>query len=261
MTLQNPVSQRLTSVIERFAEGNEKRFAESIGVKPAVINNYTKGKQQSKPGFEVLQKICETYPAINIEWLINGRGQMEKAKLKPATERVLVTTQDTAGNVSIPVINRRAAANYLTGYKTQEYFEEMDAINLPTSFVRGKQFYALQVTGDSMEPTLHDGDYLICHLCERADWDYLNDGEVCVLVTDERGLQVKRIKNRLSNGYVTCLSDNKRHTAFNLTYNEVLEIWRVSWKLSADLSLNAGLDDRLAQIEDRLERMERLKLL
>jgi hypothetical protein len=41
----------------------------------------------------------------------------------------------------------------------------------------------------------------------------------------------------------------------------VLEIWRVSWKLSSDLSLNAGLDDRLAQIEDRLERMERLKLL
>jgi phage repressor protein C with HTH and peptisase S24 domain len=257
--LRNLVSQRLSEIIEQFAEGNEKRFAESIGVKPAVINNYTKGKQQSKPGFEVLQKICDTYPSINIEWLINGRGQLRKGQTKP-TERVLITTQDTSGNTSVPLINRRAAANYLTGYQTQEYFEELDAINLPPGFVRGKQFYALQVSGDSMEPTLYDNDFVICHAVERSDWEYINDGEVCVVATQERGLQVKRLRNRFSSGYVACLSDNKKHLPFNLGAEELLEIWRVSWKLSANLSDNSGLYDKLADIESRLERVERLKV-
>jgi phage repressor protein C with HTH and peptisase S24 domain len=255
---RNLVSQRLSDIIEQFAEGNEKRFAESIGVKPAVINNYTKGKQQSKPGFEVLQKICDAYPSINIEWLINGRGQLLKGRSKP-TERVLVTTQDTSNNVSVPVINRRAAANYLTGYQTQEYFEELDAINLPRAFVRGKQCYALQVAGDSMEPTLYDSDFVICQAVDRADWEYINDGEVCVVATQDRGLQVKRLRNRFVQGYVTCQSDNRKHLAFNLSAEELLEIWRVSWKLSANLADNSGLYDKLAEIESRLERVERLK--
>jgi phage repressor protein C with HTH and peptisase S24 domain len=253
--MEGAVSQRLIQIIGYFADGNEKRFAESIGVKPAVINNYTKGKQQSKPGFEVLQKMAATYPTLNIEWILSGKGHMLKSAAD--NERIFVIPQTNTDIVAVPVINRRAAANYLSGYQTQEYFEELDFINLPRNFVKGKPCYALQVTGDSMEPTLYENDYLICHLIDRSEWEYLDEGQVCVIVS-ERGLQVKRIKNKLHSRFLTLVSDNPKHPPFDIEHDEVMEIWKVNWRLTDKLSpASEYLNHRIAQLEARLERIEK----
>ncbi len=251
------VNQRLMKVVDHFTKGNEKRFAEQIGVSPAVINNYTTGKQQSKPGFEVLSKICEQFPDINIEWLINGRGGMLKGAAVQSSPRLVVSTQDTSGNVTVPIINRRAAANFLTGYQTQEYFEEMDALLLPGSLLRDGQYFALQVSGESMAPTLHDSDLVICRQVDRGRWDRLPDGEVCVVASETKGLQVKRIQNTLADGYLRCLSDNREHPPFSLLAEDIIEIWKVGWKLSAYLTNDtAGLYNKMDELEARMEQLE-----
>jgi phage repressor protein C with HTH and peptisase S24 domain len=259
----NLVSERLTMLIEHLANGNEKRFAESIQVKPAVINNYTTGKQQSKPGFEVMSKILEKYPQVNIDWLITGSGEMVKTDKKKNPFQVIISTQDTKGNLVVPVINRKAAANYLTGHQTQEYFEQLDTLNLPSNFRKGTQSYALQVSGDSMQPTLYDGDLVICSLCETTDWEYLNDGEVFVVVS-EKGLQVKRIKNQLqSKQSIVFVSDNKFHKPFSLHAQEIQELWKVNYRLSANLGsaeLDEDLETRINLLESRMEKLERKQL-
>ncbi|MCS6967067.1 MAG: S24 family peptidase [Cytophagales bacterium] len=248
--MESAVSERLIQIIAHFSGGNEKRFAESVGVKPAVINNYTKGKQQSKPGFEVLQKITAAYPSLNIEWLLSGKGNMLK-------ESSFAFKQNDSESVAIPVINRKAAANYLAANHTQEYFEELENIYLPRNFVKGKRCYALQVTGDSMEPTLYENDYLICHLLDRAEWEYLNEGQICVIVS-QRGLQVKRIKNKSHSHYVTLVSDNPKHPPLNIPHEEIIEIWKVNWRLTDQLSpLTDSFENRLASIEARLEQLEK----
>lgn len=251
----NLVSERLTMLVEALANGNEKKFAESIGVKPAVINNYTTGKQQSKPGFEVLSKILEKYPQTNIDWLITGFGTMLKTDKQNGRFQVIVSTQDTNGNLVVPVINRKAAANYLTGHQTQEYFEQLDTINLPTSFKKGVQSYALQVSGDSMQPTLFDGDLVICSLCEPSDWEYVSDGEVCVVVS-EKGLQVKRVKNQLRNQQnMVFISDNKLHRPFIMHAEEIQQLWTVNYKLSSKLS-DEGIEDESNNVENRVSILE-----
>jgi phage repressor protein C with HTH and peptisase S24 domain len=253
------VNERLISLIDVLTRGNEKKFAESIGVKPAVINNYTTGKQQSKPGFEVLRKILDVYPDVNMEWLLAGKGEMLKSQRKNAMN-IVVATQDTTGNFVVPVINRKAAANYLTGHQTQEYFEQLDALNLPPTFKRSSNpSYALQVAGDSMMPTLYDGDLVICTLTNPSDWEYLNDGEVYVVVS-ENGLQVKRMKNRLNTHQdMLFISDNKAHKPFALHADEILELWKVHWKLSTHLEENHDdeLVNKLHTLESRLERLEK----
>ncbi|MCS7018832.1 MAG: LexA family transcriptional regulator [Cytophagales bacterium] len=250
--MEGAVSQRLMAIIKHFANGNEKRFAESIGVKPAVINNYTRGKQQSKPGFEVLQKMAATYPSLNIEWILSGKGQM--LKQTDSEHAFAFNAHDT---VAIPVINRRAAANYLVGYQTQEYFEELEVMNMPRSLLRGKQCYALQVVGDSMQPTLYENDYLICHLIDRAEWEYLSEGQICVIVS-ESGLQVKRIKNKQHNQYLTLVSDNPKHPPFKIAHEAIIEIWKVNWRLTNRLTPDSeDLHNRILQLEARLERVEK----
>ncbi len=267
-TRENVVSVRLSMLIDVVCNGNEKRFAESIGVKPAVINNYTTGKQQSKPGFEVLSKILATYPDVNIDWLITGQGSMLRSdrflnKFKANQPRILVSTQDTKGNTTVPIINLRAAANYLTGHQTQEYFEQLDSLNLPSHFKGNKQSYALQVSGDSMFPTLHDGDLVICSYCSPSDWEYVNDGEVYVVVS-EKGLQVKRVQNQLSTTKDMIFnSDNKYHKPFKLAAEEIIELWKVNWKLSADLDLplqEDNLEARVEMLETKLEKLAKKRV-
>jgi phage repressor protein C with HTH and peptisase S24 domain len=260
--MENLVSERLTLLVEALANGNEKRFAESIGVKPAVINNYTTGKQQSKPGFEVLSKILDKYPQTNIDWLITGYGTMLKTDKQNGRFQVIVSTQDTTGNLVVPVINRKAAANYLAGYQTQEFFEQLDSINLPSSFKKGLQSYALQISGDSMQPTLLDGDFVICSLCEASDWEYLSDGEICVVVS-EKGLQVKRIRNQLrTQQNMVFISDNKLHPPFVMHAEEIQQLWKVNYRLSSKFAddhegNSNSLDSRVSILESKVEKLER----
>ena len=54
------------------------RFAEIIGVQPSGISHILSGR--NKPGFDFIQKILTSYPSLNAEWLIMGKGNMLKSE-------------------------------------------------------------------------------------------------------------------------------------------------------------------------------------
>ncbi|MDB5269716.1 MAG: transcriptional regulator [Hymenobacter sp.] len=171
----------------------------------------------------------------------------------PAEPRIVVVTPDVAGNRTVPIVNRKAAASYLTGYQTQEYFEELDALTLPAYLLRGSgQGLVIQVVNDSMEDTIFEGDYLVCRLVERGQWHEITDFSVCVVVTDSRGVQVKRIKNRLvRDGLLRLSSDNRRYPSFNVFPDDIHQIWQVAFLLTANLPNRADtLYRKLDSLED-----------
>ncbi len=53
------------------------RFSENIGVSTVTVHNIIKARR-SKPGFEVIQKILNTYPDLSTDWLLLGSGEMWK---------------------------------------------------------------------------------------------------------------------------------------------------------------------------------------
>ena len=54
------------------------RFADIIGVQPSSISHILSGR--NKPGFDFIQKILTSYPSLNAEWLIMGKGNMLKSE-------------------------------------------------------------------------------------------------------------------------------------------------------------------------------------
>ena len=70
------INDRITELIGQL-EMNANSFADTIGVKSAVIYNIVKGRR-SKPSFEVLQKILMAFQAINANWLLRGEGDLWK---------------------------------------------------------------------------------------------------------------------------------------------------------------------------------------
>ncbi len=59
------------------------RFAEIIGVQPSGISHILSGR--NKPGFDFIQKVLRSYPALSAEWLIMGRGDMYKREQSEKT--------------------------------------------------------------------------------------------------------------------------------------------------------------------------------
>ncbi len=266
MQPEKNINDRIGELIEALGI-SPGAFSGQIGVAPTVIYNIIAGRR-SKPSFEVLEKIVDTVPGLSLDWLVKGWGNMfntipevsvignaNKIGISTNSDQIVVATQDTYGNATIPMINRKAAANYLSGFQSQEFFEELDPVILPNHMLKPGQHFLLQVTGDSMETTFHDGDWVLCRYVERAQWLNLRDFDCYVLVSQDRGMQLKRIKNRLKeHGFIRCRSDNRTHSPFNLAYEEIVEVWHVEWKLSAYFpNLNEDLYRKMSFVEEEIQ--------
>lgn len=66
------IHERFKQLMEIFNH-NPYSFSEEIGVSSTVIYNIIGGRR-SNPGFELLEKIKERYPEVDLNWLVSGIG-------------------------------------------------------------------------------------------------------------------------------------------------------------------------------------------
>jgi transcriptional regulator with XRE-family HTH domain len=71
----NEIGSRIKELMFRL-ELNQTAFAESIGVSQTAIVKII--NKQSKPRFSLLEAICEKYPQVSKDWLMNGTGEIFK---------------------------------------------------------------------------------------------------------------------------------------------------------------------------------------
>ncbi len=69
---------RIEILIEKKCDGTSKKFAEEVGIQPGTISNIL--KDRNKPSLDVMQRILHHYLDVNPEWLILGKGEMERQK-------------------------------------------------------------------------------------------------------------------------------------------------------------------------------------
>ncbi|NBC35741.1 transcriptional regulator [Novosphingobium sp. FSY-8] len=106
--------------------------------------------------------------------------------------------------------------------------QAIGALRFAASWLRGQGFdpamlTAIAVTGDSMEPTLRDGDEILVDRTPRP----MRDGIHVVRVGD--GLLVKRL-DLAQPGRIGLISDNPAYRPLDLPREEVAIIGRVVWK-------------------------------
>lgn len=263
------VNQRFFECIAMLKSRNEinsdREFALSIDVSPSNLGD-VKANRRSVT-LEILNRATDKF-GINSSYIVTGAGRpfikaSDQSEPVPAKTRevVVVATQDTSGNTTVPLINHKAAATFVTGYQSQEWFEEQDSILLPSYMIKEGQCYALQVSGDSMEPTLLQDDWVICRLLDTADYRYLSDGEVYVVVSPQKGIQIKRLRNRLHQyGVIRCLSDNPKHETFDIPESELLQVWKVEWHLRSHLpEVSPDMDHLQDNLQNVMEEMKKLR--
>lgn len=243
--------------------------AEGAGLTQSDISRLESGKTKTIP-IDYMHFLHKRGIALDTLFLDEQKAPVtEAAAALPSTvpsssapppPALFVVTQNTEGVPTIPLINYKAAANYLSGYQSQEFFEESSVMILPKEIVRQGHMRAVQVVGDSMETTYHDGDWLICRFMEQFEWPDLRDLDCYVVVTESRGLQVKRVKNRLrGEGFLRLRSDNRSHTPFNVYYGDLLEIWHVEAQITKYMpNRNEQLYYKVDTVEEGLQDLREL---
>jgi len=72
------MEQRLIQLLQ--SEGmNPTRFAERIGVQRSSISHILSGR--NKPSYDFIIKILDSFPSVNPDWLLRGKGLMYKSDL------------------------------------------------------------------------------------------------------------------------------------------------------------------------------------
>lgn len=74
------INERILYLIENQYNGNQKKFAESIGYSAQVVFNIVSGRK-TKPSYEVLNAIASTNVYVSSEWLLTGNGNMLKSEV------------------------------------------------------------------------------------------------------------------------------------------------------------------------------------
>lgn len=132
-----------------YGDKNNKKISEKYEITQQSVGQLKKKKAIN----ETISFICEN-EMINLNWIQTGKGEMFVSENNEI--------QKNDDNYHIELLNVRAGA----GEGIYNYvIETVDTISLDKSFFRTpintNKVKGIQVDGDSMEPTLRDGDYVL----------------------------------------------------------------------------------------------------
>ena len=173
--------------------------------------NFATMKNRGKIPFSNILDFC-ALKKISINWLLYGQNPDS-----------LVDSTDKYWVKYFPSINVSAGGG---AYDSEDNFE---AINVPPYFIAAlggqgnlKNIEAINVTGDSMEPTLNTDNIIFI---DKSKGSSFKDG--IYAFTTEHGLFVKRIQKRVD-GKLDIISDNKDYPKQVLQEGEINVIGKIA---------------------------------
>lgn len=198
-------SRRLNQAVKEA--GGRAKIARLAGVQLGTLNRYLAGRDI---GTAFLVPLADA-TGVRLEWLVSGRGPMRAGMAEtPEQFRGVLARADELQAppevVMIPRYDVRATGGpggLADAGKVAEY------VPLPRELIRRKlgldpaNLAIIDFSGDSMFPTLQDGDSLVVN---RAAHE-IADGKIYVFTTGH-DLMTKRLQRRVD-GSLMVLSDNE----------------------------------------------------
>ncbi|WP_235295687.1 S24 family peptidase [Portibacter marinus] len=231
--MNSVVTERFIKCHDRILAMNmvrsSRQFAISLDYLPQSLSEIVKGRRDVT--LEVLRKAIERFK-LNPNFLLLGEGDMF-ANEKQSRDYVLTVVTDNAQDEKIVHVPIPAQAGYGDLIMDPEFFTELETYSLPEFSQSRGTFRSFSVSGDSMEPSLFEGDKIVCRFMEQDQWSTsVKNGYVYVIIT-RNDVVVKRVKNNISTkGSLTLISDNSYYDDREIAINDVIEIWYVKVKIS-----------------------------
>jgi len=260
--MNHEVSQRYVECIKKLKEEGKirsfRQFAMSVNYLPQSLSEVMKGRRDVT--IDLLYKTIGKYQ-LNPQYLFEGQGEPFCNK-NDGDFRVVTLMVDQLGRENIVHVPIPAQAGYASGMDNQTMKSELPAYTLPDYQYKGGTFRSFDVSGDSMDPVLEDGDKVVCSFVEPVYWKHsIKSGQVYVVVTYDDVL-IKRIENKIPvDGSLELISDNDFFRPYNIPIGEVRELWHVKTRISPFFhgrSKFSAQQEQIASQRDIINRQTRL---
>lgn len=182
-------------------------MAGKIGISQGSLSDIENGK--TRPSSDTLENIVR-HTDISAQWLLIGDGSMFKGsdtEVIPLTKKSNGSAQlsalDNENQVMIPKYDIQASA----GYGAYNSNEPVGQISLDRVFIEKelrasyRHLTSITVVGDSMEPTLRNGDVVIVDNSQTG-------GDGIFIVRAGEVLYIKRVQIFFDKGIMRLTSDN-----------------------------------------------------
>lgn len=196
---------------EAIAPEKPTHFALRIGLPPTTVSKYLRAGAANGPRLDIVARMAEA-TGTSLDWLVWGRGE-------------------AVGDGDVVRVARYDATLAAGAGSWNEGKRRLDDMPFTSTFFQkklgrtsGAGFAVLEARGDSMEPSISDGDLL---LVDEAD-SRIIDGVFAFLLDDEA--RVKRFRRRLDG--ISIISDNSIYDAEELATDQldrITIIGRVRW--------------------------------
>lgn len=251
--MSKEVTERFVRCIETLKENNKirsfRQLAQAVGYHPQNMSDIMRGKRDAT--VELLKNCIEQYN-FNPNYLFVGVGNMFIAD----KDDDLSGHREYSGN--IVYVPRPAYAGYADQLHDETFVEDFETFSLPEyKFQRGT-YRCFDVEGESMEPSLHTKDKIICSLIDSNNYiSSIKNDHVYVIVTGG-DVVVKRVMNHIRlKGSIQLISDNKFFKPYELPIREVKEMWKVEIKISPFCSNKpAHMNEFMPELSEIHEKLE-----
>ena len=214
-----PMHERLRARIRQLGM-NVAEVAREAGVNRSFVYDILRGRSQV-PNLDKLTRIAQVVK-VELEWLLSGKGRVEGDD--PITEDYhndfvaiqYAAARPSMGGGAIVVDEERTGRDF--------HFRRAwirDRLKAAPSMMR-----VMGVQGDSMTPTLKDGDVVLVDMNQRSP---VPPG--VFVLHDGMGLVAKRLEYvpMSEPPRVRIISDNQQYSPYECTAEEVNIVGRVRW--------------------------------
>ena len=231
----------------------QEEFANKLNIKRSLIGAYE--EERAEPRLDVLETMCSIFRLSLDELLLSDLSAAKGTSYIEQRRKLKIAAQ----SVDIQFVPVKAAAGYLAGYADPDFVDELNTFTLP--MLAPGQYRAFEIIGDSMLPT-PSGSVIVGEKIETLE-DVKNSNSYIVLSKNE-GVVYKRImkNNRLKNK-LTLVSDNPIYEPYNVSEEDVLEIWKAvyilqkanivqRWDVNQLAGMVSNLQDQVTSLKKKL---------
>lgn len=197
--------------LRKKANITQVEFAKQFHISKGTIAMWETGKRQ--PDYESLIKLAD-YFNVSLDYLL-GR--------EPTLAPIAYTTPDI---IRIPVLGRIPA-----GVPMEAIEDVLDYEEAPADWsIGGREFFALQVKGDSMNPTYRDGDVVIFKAQPTCE-----NGQDCAVMVNGDDATFKRVYRSERGVVLQPLNPAYEPLSFSPAESANIRILGVVWELRRKL--------------------------
>lgn len=152
-------------------------------------------------------------------------------------------------NGFLPLINAKAHAGFLKGTPEENVMDDFEYYRIP-GFNPTSDSVLIEIEGTSMQPTINEGDVLICQI--QRNFEYVLDGSTAIVVTEKEFVLTRLFKHE-DNRYFRIEGDNtaEENKKKDIAKSKILKLLLVLGKVS-----NALLPHKELAFKGKLRSLE-----